>query len=243
MRELTNVCARSEDLIAYLYEESTSAEATAFEDHLRSCMGCRAEMKAFGLVRDSIGEWRQRALGSLPLPVLGAEAVTVSRRTEAAGRDRRSALGAIREFFTLSPAWMRAATVAVVLVFCTLAFIAVAYFSQQPTVVVVEKPALTEPVKSETAKEAGPESKPLESTTQTTAPREVIAVDNPRSQITVKRRAIRPAQVAGGRRQIAPNKSSEPSTELASANDYLPFTVPSAEDKLPSLVDLADEPN
>ena len=60
----TNLCARAEDLVAYLYNEATRDEAKDFEAHLHHCASCRTELAAFGGVREALGEWRMQALGS-----------------------------------------------------------------------------------------------------------------------------------------------------------------------------------
>ena len=102
-------CARADDLVAYLYGEATQAEAKDFEAHAQHCDSCRMELAAFGQVRGSIREWRQLIFSS---PALADPSVTLSHIDGAPPSRQRSALAAIREFFALSPMWMRAATVA-----------------------------------------------------------------------------------------------------------------------------------
>ena len=103
----TNLCARAEDMVTYLYNESTPAEVKDFEKHVQHCSSCRSELATFGDVREAMGEWRQQALGSLTSPAIEAEAARHFAPVVAPTR-RRSALAALREFFTLSPSWMRA---------------------------------------------------------------------------------------------------------------------------------------
>ena len=106
MNETTNVCERAPDLMAYLYHEMNDSETRGFELHLRDCANCREELSAFGVVRESIGEWRDEALAgfvSTPIPA------------------KKSALSALRQFFDLSPLWLKAATGFAVLAFCVLA--------------------------------------------------------------------------------------------------------------------------
>ncbi|MDT4969771.1 MAG: hypothetical protein QOJ64_4508 [Acidobacteriota bacterium] len=238
MREITNSCSRSEDLVPYLYNEATRAEALDFENHLQACPGCRAEAKAFGMVRESIGEWRRQALGASDV---AESATVVPMRSDDKSPRRRSALVAIREFVTLSPGWMRAATAVIALIFCGLAIIAVAYFVEQPHIVVVEKPETAPAVATEPSNDTVLQSKGVDGGDRKTIPESVIASEQPATQKTANRRAL--PRLAERHKQIVPQKVSEPATELSATNDYLPFTVPTAEDKLPSLVDLADEPN
>lgn len=116
-------CARADDLIAYLYGEANQAEAKDFEAHAQHCDSCRMELAAFGQVRGSIREWRQLIFNS---PALADPSVALSRIDGATPSRQRSALAAIREFFTLSPMWMRAATAAVSVCVCALVVMAIA---------------------------------------------------------------------------------------------------------------------
>src|SRR5215213_542383 len=131
MRETVEDCGRAEDLIGYLYKEVSPAEAKDFEGHMGYCASCRAGLAEFGGVREAVGEWRRQSLGSLISPAFSADVAKA-----AAPARRRSALAALREFFTLSPVWMRAATAATVLLFCALALVATAYFTERPDVIV-----------------------------------------------------------------------------------------------------------
>lgn len=124
--ETTEACARAEEMVAYLYLETSETEAKDFEAHVQHCSSCRTELAAFGQVRGSIAEWRRESLGSLVAPAPYANAVP---SLDAALREqprRRSALAALREFFALSPIWMRAATAAVMVCACALVALAVA---------------------------------------------------------------------------------------------------------------------
>jgi len=59
-----SVCHRSEDLVTYLYNEASAAEAQDFAGHLETCEACRAEFGVFSQVHESILLWRNEALGS-----------------------------------------------------------------------------------------------------------------------------------------------------------------------------------
>lgn len=124
--ELPEPCARAEELVAYLYREANDAEAQEFEAHTQHCESCRTELAAFAQVRGSIDEWRQQSLGFLGSPALAAEVVPALDAAAAKQARKRSALAALREFFTLSPMWMRAATVAVSVCVCALVVMIVA---------------------------------------------------------------------------------------------------------------------
>lgn len=51
-------CERKEDLIGYLYEETSAAERSSFERHLAGCSSCSEELRAFGRVRDDLSTWQ-----------------------------------------------------------------------------------------------------------------------------------------------------------------------------------------
>ena len=144
----TPACARAEELVSYLYQEASAAQAQDFEQHMRGCVSCRTELEEFGLVRESIGDWRTSALGGL-VPSRASEASSAKAFETSKERPtrQRSALAAIREFFTLSPGWMRAATAFAGLAFCALAVIAFTHFFERATTqtaTVLEKPSPVE---------------------------------------------------------------------------------------------------
>jgi hypothetical protein len=108
------ICHRAEDLVTYLYNEGTAAEARDFAAHAEFCDACRAELAVFAQVHDSILLWRNEALGAAFNPAT-APAPLISNAPENASRQfahepRLSALDALREFFRVSPSWLRGAT-------------------------------------------------------------------------------------------------------------------------------------
>lgn len=132
-------CGREEELLAYLYGESAPEESADFRRHLADCAACGEELAAFGGVRASVGEWREEVMRSIPAlnvaervaPVASnapaskseSRAPEVARGVEAerTRARKRSASAALREFFSLSPLWLRAATAAAAVLFCALA--------------------------------------------------------------------------------------------------------------------------
>ncbi|HEY0407163.1 MAG TPA: hypothetical protein VGC89_15635, partial [Pyrinomonadaceae bacterium] len=139
-------CARAEDLVSYLYGEADETASQSFLAHARRCASCRAELAEFGNVRASIAEWRSEALGA-PAQVLPASSSVVVEPASHQAR-ARSALAALREFFTLSPLWLRAATAALGIVFCALVALAVAHYLEQPKIVTVERVVQAQPSES-----------------------------------------------------------------------------------------------
>jgi anti-sigma factor RsiW len=102
-------CERASDLIAFLYNEADERERRDFQFHLNECGICQEEVASFGIVRKSITEWRDAALAGF-----------VSRPVETKAT-RKSALAALRQFFDLSPLWLKGATAFAVITFCVLA--------------------------------------------------------------------------------------------------------------------------
>ncbi len=87
-------CGRKEDLVAYLYDEAGAAERASFERHLDDCVACRAELMAFGRVRDELSVWQ---VGLAPR----AEVVLP-----------RSRFAVLRELIGMFPMWVRGAALA-----------------------------------------------------------------------------------------------------------------------------------
>jgi Putative zinc-finger len=120
----TPSCARAEDMVTYLYGEAGEAEAQDFERHMQDCGSCRAELAAFGQARENINEWRQHLLD---FPAFeGSVAPALGDMMKTGERKLGLALAALRQFFTVSPVWMRAGTVAASVMICALAALAVA---------------------------------------------------------------------------------------------------------------------
>ena len=112
------VCQRANDLLAVLYGEASDRERREFEFHMQQCGSCRAEFAAFGQVRESVRDWRDEALAGFvasPTPALAP----------ANAPSRKSAVAALRQFFDLSPLWMKGAVGFAALVFCVVAVLAV----------------------------------------------------------------------------------------------------------------------
>jgi anti-sigma factor RsiW len=112
-------CERGAELVAYLYGEASREEAALFRGHLEACAVCREELAALGDVRAGLGAWRAEALGTVP-PLNIEEALTPAARVLPAAPRRRSARAALREFFSLSPLWLRAGAFAATLAVCGL---------------------------------------------------------------------------------------------------------------------------
>ena len=105
-------CERASDLIAFLYDEADEREMRDFQLHLQQCSICREEVASLGVVRESITAWRDEALAGFVSTPIVAQPKT------------KSALAALRQFFDLSPLWLKGATAFAAVTFCVLAGLA-----------------------------------------------------------------------------------------------------------------------
>src|ERR1041385_3512154 len=125
-------CHRAEDLVTYFYGEAAEADALDFSKHLQQCDACRSEFGVFNQVHDSILTWRNEALGAAFDP----RAVAIDSAVESSQFVRHerklSALAALREFFTVSPLWLRGATAFAALLLFVLGVVMVMRLSQKP---------------------------------------------------------------------------------------------------------------
>jgi len=125
------VCHRAEDLVTYLYGEASPAEARDFATHMEQCDACRAEFTVFNQVHASIVTWRNEALGSIAAPA--AAPIAEPFLTPSLQREQKlSALAALREFFSVSPLWLRGATAFAGLLLCVLLVFAATRLVQEP---------------------------------------------------------------------------------------------------------------
>jgi len=105
-------CERAQDLVAFLYHEVDERETREFRLHLQQCKQCSDEVASFGVVRESITAWRDEALA-------GFVSTPVTTKT------RKSAVSALRQFFDLSPLWLKGATAFAMIAFVVLVALAV----------------------------------------------------------------------------------------------------------------------
>lgn len=177
MNDMTDspICERAPDLMAFLYHEMNEGETREFELHLQQCGSCREELASFGVVRESIAEWRDEALsGFVSTPHVA----------------KKSALAALRQFFDLSPLWLKAATGFAVIAFCVL--VAALFVNQPDNNAVYTQQDVDRLVKEALASQPKP---PVEK-----APEAIVAVVEPprpkasKKQVTKDRRPLSRAE-------------------------------------------------
>lgn len=145
MKEINErpLCHRAEDLVTYLYNEANEAEARDFANHAEACEACRAELAVFTQVHQSILLWRNEALGSaVSTAVLAVPATTEARPNsiQPVQQRRLSALDALREFFSVSPVWLRGATAFAALMLCVLTVLAISRSWNKPALLANNQP-------------------------------------------------------------------------------------------------------
>lgn len=128
------VCGRENDLIAFLYGELDPSESSMFRSHIQECRSCATELEEFTGIRDSVVAWRNEALVGLTSTVVQAPDVLTSDVR------KPGALTALREFFNLSPLWMKGGVVFASLLFCLFAVLAVARLRETPTPPIATNP-------------------------------------------------------------------------------------------------------
>jgi hypothetical protein len=124
MEDITQTfsCERSEEMISFLYQELDERGARDFEQHLADCSSCSRELASFSEIRNGVVAWREQSLGF----------VNHSPSVILHGAEKPSALAAIRQFFALSPLWLKGSVAfASVLLFAVAAFL-VMNFSAKP---------------------------------------------------------------------------------------------------------------
>jgi anti-sigma factor RsiW len=249
-------CARAEDLVTYLYGEAGEAEAQDFERHMQDCGSCRAELAAFGQARENIKEWRQHLLD---FPAFEGSAVpALGDMTTTGERKFGLALAALRQFFTVSPVWMRAGTVAASVMICALAALAVARSEvrwddsglsfrtsltservvERTKEIVVEKPVKVSVSEEElTARVEARVHEEMEALRrQQTGKQETIAVNAPATPSNIKESRVKlPTVVRRG------NTSAGQTIASANSPDSAYSRRADAEEDLPRLYDLLGE--
>ena len=115
------ICERSDDLISFLYHELDEGKVRSFEQHLADCSCCSRQLRSFSEIRSGVVAWREQSLG-----IINHRPSLAFSTTE-----KPSALTAIRQFFALSPLWLKGSVAfASVLLVAAVAFLVVSLRSK-----------------------------------------------------------------------------------------------------------------
>jgi len=174
-----NTCERAPELMAFLYHEMDERETCEFRVHLQQCGSCRKEVDSLAVVRESIIAWRDEALaGFVSTPVTTTP--------------RKSAIAALRQFFDLSPFWLKGATAFAMVAFVVLVGIAVVKLQTKNTPVISTNAKYTEQDVDRFVKEAlARQEKPRET---------AGVVESPKPK---KSKVSTPIQLAKSRRPLS----------------------------------------
>src|ERR1044072_4360010 len=185
-----NTCERAPDLMAFLYHEMDERESREVRLHLQQCNSCHKEGDSLGVVRESIGAWRDEALaGFVATPVTTTP--------------RKSALAALRQFFDLSPLWLKGATAFAMLAFFVLVGLAVVKLQPDNAPVISTNAKYTDADVERIVKEA---------LAQQEKPRETLAVvESPKPK---KSNVSTPKQLAKSRRPLSKAEREQLAADL-----------------------------
>jgi len=129
----TPICERGHDLISFLYGEIDERAEQDFAQHLKNCAECESELSTFKQIRSSVVAWRQEALGGAT-----ADSISVFPAADRAfDPGKPSAVSAIRQFFDLSPLWLKGSIAFASVLFCLFSVLAIARLFEEPIPVVV----------------------------------------------------------------------------------------------------------
>jgi anti-sigma factor RsiW len=242
--EQTIPCARAQDLVTYLYDEASELEAAEFKRHLEQCASCGSELAAFRSVRAEVVEWRNQSLPSF-------DALNTRAALEnAVAPRRRSALAALREFFTLAPAWMRAATAFAAVLVCALVVFTAKYLYEPRQTIVQVTPTqaqVDEMVKQQVAEEL--RRREQEAKVKEVAPDKpsvAVAANNGSATAVlpkVKRPSQQPAVTLAQQRQRGVTDKAQESRQEARQQLAELVQTSKEDDGLPRLSDLIDDAN
>ena len=190
-----NTCERASDLMAFLYHEMDERETREFRQHLEQCDHCRKEAASLGVVRESIIAWRDEALaGFVSTPVTT--------------KPRKSAIAALRQFFDLSPLWLKGATAFAMVAFFVLAGLVVVKLRTSNTPVIETNAKYTEQDVNRIVKEA------LAQQQNTNKPVETAAAVNVESPKPKKSKVAAPSQLAKSRRPLSKAEREQLAADL-----------------------------
>lgn len=134
-------CSFAAEIVSYVYNEIGEKEKSAFESHLSNCETCPEELADFMDIRFSVNDWKQTEFAPLETPVIEIPYEKEQVREIAAVQS--SWWSNLRQIFTLSPAWMTAATTAAALFICVgLIFTVYKYSGNVDVAGIEDKPQL-----------------------------------------------------------------------------------------------------
>lgn len=171
--EMNNLsCGRENDLVSFLYDELGPSEKQDFQSHIHDCAGCKSQVGSFTEVRESVVAWRNESLGAV---TSAFEHLPVASNIQ----QRPSALAALREFFNLSPLWMKGTVAFASLLFCLFAVLAAARLTATSPETTIMTNANSNPASSEEFKALVERRVQEELARRQTAPKDTVVAETP----------------------------------------------------------------
>jgi len=220
------VCHRAEDLVTYLYGEANESDARDFRAHLQQCEACRNEFATFNQVHESILVWRNEALGASFNPAAIVSEPSIDSTQFVRHERKLSALAALREFFSVSPLWLRGATAFAALLLCALLVFAISRSWQKPAPVANDSagPKFTQADLDRAVAEAKTQAVKEQQATSTRSNDVVAEAPPPRNAVATPQRSNKPrvkALTQQERQQLAADLRLIPSSD----DEELPFGI------------------
>lgn len=109
-----NSCQFAEQIVSYIYGESTAGEKLKFESHLGNCPNCADELAGFGFVRSAVLDWRTKVFSHLDtsfieIPTIKSNTSKISFAPAIVSSTLRSRFGELKKIFSFNPAMATAA--------------------------------------------------------------------------------------------------------------------------------------
>jgi putative zinc finger protein len=218
------VCHRAEDLVTYLYGEAGEADARDFRAHLEQCDACRSEFATFNQMHESILAWRNEALGTSFNPAAFVAQPSIDSSRFVRHERKLSAVAALREFFSVSPLWLRGATAFAGVLFCALVVFAIYSGRQRPTPI-ASQPAEPMFTRADLDKAVADARIQATKAQEPEPPKQIVAVPTPSSRtVLASTRPVKPrvkALTQQERQQLAADLRLIPSSD----DEELPFGI------------------
>lgn len=98
------VCRYADEIVAYIYDEISTRDKSAFENHLAHCSNCAAEVADFSSIQTAFADWRETEFAPLQSPQI---IIPFANKTSALinNQPKLSLTERIRAAFALQTVW------------------------------------------------------------------------------------------------------------------------------------------
>lgn len=245
-------CDFSELLVSYLYDEINEKEKSRFESHVSNCSACADEVSAFGGIRLSVKNWREKEFAQLSTPVieLPFETAKAGFKTESTAASR-TWLAGWRDVFSLSSAWAGAAACAALAICAGLFYIAFSSQPNAPSVAEANKNVSSPIIPAPTVDDKSADNARTNNQQADETPKPEFASEdkkqNPAKPAFAAEKTVvnNKTDVKPAKTNVAPKpavkEKTTPNVRKAAKSSDIEFTTREEEDKSLRLTDLFDE--